>query len=277
MTVGLLKNTAAGKVPSQSYFRLSDIRVGQVWLVDHPRRVCYVVSKQPTEVPDSITGTAISQDAFIVRSSVAHKVIPGFVGEEEANAASLNLEAILRSERGKGLQENEWTELWGEQLCYPLKRDKRSGAVMVDETVPERRLARLVALDEDGRSPMRMKSSSVINRPITGKIIPSHLVPAGLFKELDDARTHSRKETDGQATPPVEARQGENGVGGQGDGGGEAVDGDAPLPQTVAGLTVYCRKRGIDISDINGQGSRHRILERIQEWQASQPPVTPCP
>lgn len=240
--------------------RMGHVQVGQVWMMEAPKRLVKVVEQTMVELPDDQKRMR-QEPCFACKATVPTLPIKGHVGKKEAKGNILLCEGI-RQEAAADPEDTpadyEWTEVWAERFLFGLVKHPRWPVPVVNDAEKAPRYPILCCVQAIGRDTTRKASSPIEGTRLGGALVNPKDVPAGLFGE-SDAKETARPEADGEGTSPVEARQAEGGTGG-GDGGGQEVP---ALPKTYPGLLKLAKARGVDTSDLPKKGAVAVLRERL--------------
>ena len=161
--------------------RLSELKKGQVWMLEHPRRIVRI--GEPTtieiQVMKSMGGGHVPDienvPAVRVAVTMPDRAIEGFQSEEDAEMIAELVQGVLRSpDRIKGAR---WDEVWAERAVHKIQTPVGSAAKELRAQEMQ-----LYCAESHGRQQKQDRSSPVVNGPISGKLIPAELVPADQFE-----------------------------------------------------------------------------------------------
>ena len=208
--------------------RLAQFKPGQAWMITHPRRLVSIVEENTVELRDK-DGMMRVYPCLVCVARIPTAVIPGHVTENDVAANKLILAGVQTQDAADGHDSGPnqaWKEIWAERQYPGVVMSKGFPAPRVDdgENAPRYPFATVVYVE--GRSEKRENTSPIQGSRPTGELVSAELLtPAAL----------------GDPEPePAEA-----------------------LPNTVKGLRKYAADHKVDVSDIEGPGSKAKILERL--------------
>lgn len=241
-------------------FTVHDVNPGDVWFMDHPRRIVKIGEKFTLRVFNPRENRTENQPAVRCTATLADKEIPGVVDEYAAANNTRFLKAMRDSCAREGHPDDRaWEEVWAERDVPPVRKGKL-GDSFIDDKAPS--IPQSYVYEEIGRHPNRGGrketqpggtvrwhggSSSARGSELRGILIPESDVPLGMFgKEKEDAGEERAPEVVPiNAVPPPVVPE--------------------VFPRQIGSLRHIAKSLEVDISDIKGKGAVDRILVRLGE------------
>jgi len=177
--------------------RLDEVKKGQIWLLDAPKRIARIEAKTQIEVQTAVTvqGKTMPQmaveSAFQAIVTIPHMPIEGYIDDEEAlNMAYLRQsltdvpEMLPKGELTVCRFGTVWHEVWAQRVVHPLVNPPRSMA-FVDE---EKLELQVYCHAQYGVSRTMERSSPARGMVITGVLLDKGIVPNGMFNAAEKKR-----------------------------------------------------------------------------------------
>lgn len=172
---------------TQTRLRLSEMAIGDYWLMENPTRLIRVESAE--EVHEAIPGstTMHTKPALRVRATVAGFKIPGHIGERRAEAnrkinAAIIGNCAIGGEEGDDV---EWGEVYTERLVPPVRTSKRDGGFDFVDDDPAKVASwvpQFYCIETEGRRGARARLSMPARGQLEGVKIDPALMPATVFR-----------------------------------------------------------------------------------------------
>lgn len=188
-------------------FTVHDAEPGQVWFMDHPRRIVKIGEKFTLRVFNPRQNRNDNQPALKCLATLPSKEIPGVVDAFTAQNNARFLKAMHQSCAREGHPDDRvWEEVWAERDVSPVRIGKLGAPYVDDRAQP---VPQSYVYEEIGRHPNRGGrkevqpggtvrwhggSSSARGSTLSGILIPETDVPLGMFGEKDDAGEESATE-----------------------------------------------------------------------------------
>jgi len=242
--------------------RMSNVQVGQAWVMESPKRVVRVVAETVMELADDQKRMQ-QQPCFLCEATIPIVPIKGHVGKREAKGNILlrkGIESEAAFDPDDSPADHTWNEVWAERFLYGLTRQR--GFLAVNDAATAPKLPILCCVKTMGRDQTRKKSSPIEGTRLGGELINPRDLPADLFGESDASKKPEAAE--------VGVRQEGAGVGAeaplrqprQAAEAGAQEEGES-LPKTYPGLLKLAKARGIDVSDLPSKGAVAALRERL--------------
>jgi len=169
---------------------LSDLKNGQVWMIDEPGRIARIGKKTKVEtiVITQKDRRLETRDAVEVTATIPAKPIDGFVSARQAGDNVELLGTLVENLAYDQPDERAWTEIWSERIVPNLLKNKKSGALYRDTDFgPYHKELYCHEVKGRGRRTeglpgTRAGSSRIAGKKVWGKLVPKEAVPAGLFE-----------------------------------------------------------------------------------------------
>ena len=232
--------------------KLSDIEVGQVWLMVSPVRLARVVEKTEVEYTTRESQEIMQRPAWKVQITMPSVPIEGFITERNAELTRKVIKNAIPSDESPEPLATTWSEWWSTRPIYPVK--KVDGKFLIQDDMAKM-VPQSYVHSEAGRDPVNTRTSAAVGHEIVGSLIPPELVPAGLFPGAVVQSPQPAAPVPPATTPVTPP----------------APRAEAPAPATddlsaknVFALRSFAKSKGIDTADIKGPGAKKRIIERIE-------------